>query len=207
MGWTKKVQADQVRFAAGTVLIYFLMMAAIVYMYNIHNGDRHLLTFIILGILLLGMYFPGKMSAVLKVFLTSAMVFFFFVRAGTAYDRMVPFENETLRQEIRELGESLSQRMELSDGLSWENTVIWLAYDMVDGEYVAEQWQQLYALPAGFGINHCSQDYVMEHFDSISSRYIAAVPGGDVERKLEESGAVFVAGNDKISIWDRNGIH
>lgn len=182
------------------------MMAAIIYMYNIHNGDRHLLTFILLGILFLGMCFPGKISAALKMLLVLTMVFFFFVREGTGYDRMVPFGEEALRQEIKELEEILDQRMELSKELSWDNTVIWLAYDMVDGESVAEQWQQLYALPAGFGINHCSQDYVMEHFDSIRSRYIAAIPGGDVEKKLEESGAVFLAGNDNISIWDRSGI-
>ena len=101
------------------------------------------------------------------------------------------------------LEEQLADNMELSEGLSWDNTVIWLSYDQVDGENVSAQWQQLYALPAGFGINHCSQDYVTDHFSSIRSRYIAAIPGGEVEKKLEDSGALFVAGNNNISVWDR----
>lgn len=93
-------------------------------------------------------------GAVFNLFaLLSVMAFSFFVRAGTDYDRMVPFGQEALRQEIRELGEILERIMD---------------------------W-----------INHCSQDYVMEHFDNIRSRYIAVVPGGIVERKLEESGAAF----------------
>ena len=132
------------------------------------------------------------------------MAFFFLIRPGVDYDRSVPFEEETLKLEIDELTEILESRMKLSDGLSWDNTVIWLAYDIVDGEIVTEQWQQLYALPAGFGINYCSQTYVMEHFNDIRSRYIAAVPGGEVEEKLMERGAMFLGGNKNISIWDRS---
>lgn len=198
-----KGQKEDTRLAAGMVCVFALMMAAIVYMYNIHNGDRHLLTFNLFGILFLGMYSRGKAGAVLKTLLTAAMIFFFFIRPGTAYDRMVPFEEESLRQEIMKLEEQLADNMELSEGLSWDKTVIWLSYDQVDGENVSAQWQQLYALPAGFGINHCSQDYVTDHFSSIRSRYIAAIPGGEVEKKLEDSGALFVAGNNNISVWDR----
>lgn len=199
----RRGRTEHVRLAAGMVLIYILMMAAIVYVYNIHNGDRHLLSFILLGILFLGIYSGEWMGVILRALLTVTMVFFFFVRPGTDYDRMIPFKEETLQQEVSRLEEQLADSMELSEGLSWNNTVIWLAYDMVDGEYVSEQWQLLYALPAGFGINHCSQDYVLNNFDSIRSRYIAAVPGGEVEKRLTESGAVLLAGNDDISIWDK----
>ncbi len=198
-----KGREEDTRLAAGMVCVSALMMAAVVYMYNIHNGDRHLLTFILLGILFLGMYSRGKAGAALKALLTAVMIFFFLARPGTAYDRMVPFGEEAIEAEINNLAEQLAGRMELSEGPSWNNTVIWLSYDMVDGEAVSEQWQQLYALPAGFGINHCSQDYVLNNFDGIRSRYIAAIPGGDVEKRLEESRAVLLAGNDHISIWDR----
>lgn len=198
-----KGRGEIARRAAGMALIYVFMMAAIVYMYNIHNGDRHLLTFILLGVLFLGMYSGERMGAALKIFLTAAMAFFFLVRPGTDYDRGVPFGEETLRREIQGLSAALEEKMELSEGAFWENTVIWMSYDMVDGEVVAEQWQQLYALPAGFGINLCSQTYVMEHFEELHSRYIAAVPGGEAEERLAEEGAVFLAGNDNISIWDR----
>ncbi|MBD5551383.1 MAG: hypothetical protein HDQ96_09415 [Lachnospiraceae bacterium] len=200
----RKGHREGVRQAAGIAFVFTIMMAAVVYMYNIHNGDRHLLTFILLGILFLGMYSDGKLSVGLKIFLTMVMAFFFLIRPGVDYDRSVPFEEETLKLEIDELTEILESRMKLSDGLSWDNTVIWLAYDIVDGEIVTEQWQQLYALPAGFGINYCSQTYVMEHFNDIRSRYIAAVPGGEVEEKLMERGAMFLGGNKNISIWDRS---
>lgn len=192
------------RLTAGMVCMFVLMMCAIVYVYNIHNGDRHLLTFSLLGLLFLGMYARGKAGAVMKALLTAVMIFFFFVRPGTAYDRMVPFAEENLRQEMMKLEEQLAERMELSAGLSWDNTVIWLSYDLVEGESTAEQWQLLYALPAGFGINYCTYDYVMENFDGIRSRYMAAIPGGEVEKRLQESNAVLVAGNDNISIWDRD---
>lgn len=194
---------EDARLAAGMACVFALMMAAVVYMYNIHNGDRHLLAFILLGLLFLGMYSRGKWGAALKALLTAAMIFFFLLRPGTAYDRAVPFRDETLRQEIDQLAEQLAARMELSEGLSWNNTVIWLSYDMVAGESVAEQWQQLYALPAGFGINYCSRDYVLDNYEDLHSRYVAAIPGGEVEKKLEESGAALLAANETISIWDR----
>lgn len=197
---------EKARGAVGMAGVYVFLMAAIVYMYDIHNGDRHLMAFILLGLLFLGMYSGRKMGIVLKVFISAVLIFFYFIKPGTDYERQVPFTDDKLKREIVELKEELEEKMALSEKLSWNNTVIWLAYDIVDEEIVAEQWQQLYALPAGFGINHCSQNYVMDNFDNINSRYIAAIPGGEIEKKLEEGGALRLAGNTNIAIWDRSTI-
>ena len=197
---------EKARGAVGMAGVYVFLMAAIVYMYDIHNGDRHLMAFILLGLLFLGMYSGKWLGTILKTVIAAMLVLFYFIKPGTDYERQVPFTDDVLKQEIVELQEELEEKMTLSEQLSWNNTVIWLAYDIVDEEVVAEQWQQLYALPAGFGINHCSQSYVMENFDNINSRYIAAIPGGDIEKRLEESGASRLAGNADIAIWDRSTI-
>lgn len=177
------------------------MMAAILFMYKTGEGSRHLFSFILMGILLLGMY-QSKRGLLLQILLACVMGYFFVCLAGTPYDYQIPMGDEKLRTELAELQSQLESTMELQEGISWNNTVIWLSYDLVDGEVVAEQWQQLYAIPAGFGINFCPRDYVYDNLEQVKSRYIAAVTGGDVEQQLKETGALRLAGNDKVTVYD-----
>ena len=179
-----------------------VMMFAILYMYKVQEGARHLLAFVVVGILLLGMY-EAKKGIVLQLMLAVAISFFFVVKAGTPYDYLVPFDDGLVREEVNAMNDSLEEKMVLKPGITWDNTVIWLGTDFVEGEVVHEAWQQLYAIPGGFGINLCAQTYVIDNWENIKSRYIAVIPGGDVEKQLLKDGAMLLDANDKIAVYDR----
>jgi len=194
-----RTERNRLLYLAGIMAI---MMVAILYMYNINTGNRHVLTFLLVGIVMLGMV-QFRWSVALQGALAVVLCFFFLVRTESVYDYLPPFGDEAVREEIATASKALEEKMEVQPGIGWDNTVIWLAYDVVDGEAVAEQWQQLYALPGGFGINYCSQPYVYDHLENIQSRYIAAIPGGDVEAQLQMEGAELLHANEKIAIYDR----
>lgn len=140
--------------------------------------------------------------------LTAAVIgFFFLVQPGIPYDRLPPFQEEVLAGEIRAMSQALQEKMEYTSHIGWENTVVWLAYDIVDGEIVAEQWQQLYALPGGYGINYCSAQYILDNLEELQARYIAAIPGGQVEELLLREGAVLLEKNDKIAVYCRTVVN
>ena len=179
-----------------------IMLLAILYMYKAHEGSRHLLTFILVGILMLGMY-ENRKGIVLQVTFLAALSFFFVVKAGTPYDYLPPFDDGVVSGEVSTMQSGLEEKMELQKGIGWDNTIVWLASDMKDGESVIASWQQLYAVPGGFGINYCSYDYVYHNLGSMKSRYIAAIPGGDVEKMLVEEGALLLEANEKIAVYDR----
>lgn len=178
------------------------MMGAVLFMYKTGEGSRHLESFILMGIVVLGMYLPLN-GIWLQAAAALAAGYFFIGKAGTPYDYQIPMDEGGLKMQVKELREGLEQRMEPIEGIAWDNTVIWLSYDYVDGEAVTEKWQLLYGIPEGFGINFCSQDYVMENFWELKSRYMAVIPGGDVEKRLLEAGAVLLGGNEEIAVYLR----
>jgi hypothetical protein len=73
----------------------------------------------------------------------------------------------------------------------FDNTVIWLASDVVNGESISAPWGYLYMIPEGFGINFCFQEYVMENLWELKSAYIAVMPEGDVDKALREKRPVI----------------
>ena len=52
-------------------------------------------------------------------------------------------------------------------------------------------------------VDYCTYDYVYHNLGSMKSRYIAAIPGGDVEKILVEEGALLLEANEKIAVYDR----
>ena len=73
----------------------------------------------------------------------------------------------------------------------------------MEGTDVNTQWQLLYALPKGFGISCCMPDYVMEHFDTIQSRYLCVVPGGPVEEKCIRAGYEKITEQENAVLYQR----
>ena len=49
-------------------------------------------------------------------------------------------------------------------------------------------YQILYGIPAGFGINCCYQDYIIENFDSLQCKYIFTLAGGEIDEICKEHG-------------------
>lgn len=165
------------------------------------------MTFLLAGFLVLGMYSSRVAGGLVQVLTAAVIGFFFLVQPGIPYDRLPPFQEEVLAGEIRAMSQALQEKMEYTSRIGWENTVVWLAYDIVDGETVIEQWQQLYALPGGCGINYCSAQYVLDNLYELQARYIVAIPGGQVEELLLREGAVLLEKNEKIAVYCRTVVN
>ena len=63
-----------------------------------------------------------------------------------------------------------------------------------------------YALPhygGGIEIDLSHGDYVLENLDNLKSRYIATIPGGEIDKLLKEKGAKVMAENETIVIYKK----
>ena len=86
---------------------------------------------------------------------------------------------------------------------NYENVVIWVFSDMVDGSSVNTSWQLLYALPEGFGISCCMRDYVVEEFDTLQSRYLISPAGGEIDALCREAGYRRLYEDDETVFYER----
>ena len=78
--------------------------------------------------------------------------------------------------------EKLAELMPISEN-RWDNTVLYT---------LSMAFDDLYAMPVGYGINDCDDQYVMEHTDELKAKYVAARPGEEVNDFLEERGFELV---------------
>ena len=79
------------------------------------------------------------------------------------YTKLNP-EDETMMAYIADGKEKLGDMLELTDN-EWDNTIVFT---------LSTTFNELYAVPAGFGINCCLDDYVYKNFDNLNGKYITA---------------------------------
>ncbi len=179
------------------------MLFAQLLMYNFYDGCKHLLTFLAVGI-----FVVGRMRTVYfkKAVLTGAVFAWFFFYHGTSFEAYQPdFAEQTVVAETERWEEALGRELALTGGPepNYENVVIWVLTDELPEGPVATGWQYLYSLPAGFGISCCTADYVMEGFDSLQSRYLCVVPGGPVEEMCRQMGYERIVENEYAALYRR----
>lgn len=185
------------------LLCFVGMLFALLLMYKLTEGSKHLLTFMAAAVFVISMmntrYF--KKAAVLGV----TFAYLYTVMALDPYDYQVPFVQQESRRELETWTQQLEGRMTLweQEVPNYENSVIWVFSDVVEGTSVNTRWQLLYGLPKGFGISCCMREYVLENFDTLQSRYLCVTPGGDVEKKCIAAGYEKLAGNDRAVIYQR----
>lgn len=164
------------------------MLFALLLMYKLTEGSKHLLTFMAAGIFLIG----GMETRFFKkaVALGAAFAYFYSYMALDPYDYQVPFAQEQRAAQVEAWQESLDGVLvlEQEDVPSYENSVIWVLRDRRAGKEESMKWQLLYALPEGLGISCCESGYVMEHFGELRSRYIATLSEGGVDLLCRDAG-------------------
>lgn len=179
------------------------MLAAQLLMKNFHDGCKHLLTFLAIGIFVI--------SRMRTVFYRKAailgVVFACFLTWNTANfrDYQASFEEADMRERICDWEQVLQEQMCLTEGgtPNFDNVVIWVLSDILPEGEIYTGWQYLYALPPGFGINCCNSGFVTEHFDSLKSRYLCVVPGGPVEEGCVLRGYEKIAENEQAVLYRR----
>ncbi|MBO4610285.1 MAG: hypothetical protein J5696_10505 [Lachnospiraceae bacterium] len=181
----------------------FALLIAILLMYKLIEGSKHLLTFIAVGVIL--MIVKKEKSWICALLMSLCLIYFgVFHAIGNDYDFGIP--KTTAESESRyEYFRSTFEREIVLDETnvpSYDNAVIWEFRDVVDGEDVTTDWQMLYAVPSGMGIN-CCFDYSADNFDTLKTRYISAPSGGRIEQLCIENGYGLIAKDERFCVYAR----
>lgn len=191
-------------------LSFFGMLIALLLMYKMTEGSKHLATFLAAGILIVSL-FDLKRNVSTKIqtgLLILIFGFLYIFKARDAYNYQAPFIDGSLAARYETIENTLSKEMILSDdGPSFDNVIIWTLQDMVSSGdsdtpvATSTEWQALYYLPKGFGINCCEYEYVKENLGSLKSKYIMTLPQGDLNKTIKEQGYSSIYEDDNISIY------
>ena len=85
--WKNRKKEGGFKLAFLTAMVYAAMMAAICFLYVMNDGGRHLLTFLLVGFLVIGMYSAKIVDKIVQVVVGLVLCLFFFVKPGIEYDR------------------------------------------------------------------------------------------------------------------------
>ena len=188
---------------AHLALSFGAMFFALLLMYKLTEGSKHLLTFMAAAIFVISLMETRFYKKAVLVGITFA--YFYSYMAVDDYDYLVPFVQEERRQAVEQWQEALEDALgpNMENVPSYENVIVWMLYDKVGDVNVNTQWQLLYALPEGFGVSCCMPEYVEAHFDTLQSKYICVPEGGTVEQRCIQAGYVKIAAHERAVLYQR----
>ena len=188
----RKSETDRFIRRAFWLVYYFLMIIAVALYFTGWAADRHLAEFVVMGIVVTAMEAgEDKNNKWLAVLVEAGLIFSVIM----VPNREREYVSEDFIVQVEEAKETLAKEMPLneSDGLSWDNTVLWVYEDTVDGEKVIVPWRALYAVPSGYAFNLVFRDTWFDEYENLSSKYLAAASGSDTELRFAERGAEKIA--------------
>jgi hypothetical protein len=178
------------------------MFFALLLMYKLTEGSKHLLTFMGVAIFVISLMETRFYKKAVVLGITFAYLYSYM--AVEPYDYQVPYLEEGRQTQLEEWQERFDETLELAQGETpnYENVVIWV-FDEQNLSDETMKWQLLYALPEGFGISCCKKDYILENFDDLQSRYIAAQSGAEVDARCEEAGYTELGRDEDMVLYER----
>lgn len=182
--------------------------AADLLMYRIQEGGRHTLVYTVGLLFLIPLAdLRKKRSIYLSFGIAVFFMLLFMLRGNVPYEFGIPYGTEERRADLADLAEQLSENMELmEEAPSYENTVIWTFREKIDGAFVLTDFGAFYAVPEGFGINLCEEDYLAENLETLQSRYIGVIPGGDFEARCKAAGWTEIGRCDSVVVYECHGL-
>ena len=147
-------------FYAYCSLCFVGMWIALLLMYKMKEGSKHLLTFIVVGIFIVCLMETGFFKKMVVIAATFAVLFT--LTPVDSYEHQVPFQNEALNQQSAYWEQVFDRECELvlEDTPNFDNVMIWIFNDRVGDKWELTPYQMLYELPEGMGISCCYADYV-----------------------------------------------
>lgn len=191
------------------------MLFALLLMYKLTEGSKHLLTFMAVGIFVIAMMETRFYKKAILMGVTFA--YFYSYMAVEPYDYQVPFVREERQVQLEAWRDIFEGHMslEMEDTPNFENVVIWVfsdaaAQEGADGQDASgalltqnTAWQVLYALPEGWGISCCMRDYVIANLDSLESRYLFTVSGGEIDALCAQAGYEELGRDEEVVFYRR----
>lgn len=179
------------------------MLFALLLMYKLTEGSKHLLTFMSVSIFVISLMETRFFKKAVLVGISFAYLYSYM--AVDPYDYQVPFLQEERKASLDVWQGALDGELVPDRGAApgYENVVIWVYNDTLDGEMIKTKWQLLYALPDGYGISCCVKDYVVNHFGTLKSRYLAVPTGGEIDGLCKAGGCRRLYGDGDMVLYER----
>ena len=178
--------------------------AADLLMYRIQEGGRHTLVYIV-GFLFLLPLAEGKKKKqrYLTLGISAFFALLFLLRGNVPYEFAIPYAAEERRADLESLAAQLSEGMALTgDAPSYDNTVIWVLSEQIEGKNETVDFGAYYAVPEGFGINLCDSGYTDANLEKLQSRYIGVTPGGDFEIRCIAAGGKEIGRCESLVVYE-----
>lgn len=178
------------------------MLFALLVMYKLTEGSKHLLTFMAVGVFVVSLMETRFYKK--AVILGAVFAYLYTYKAVDPYDYQTPYVEAARQVQVEDWRLRFDVALELTqeDVPNYENVVIWV-FNEQSAEGETMKWQLLYALPEGFGISCCQKDFVLQNFDSLNSRYIVAQSGAEVAKRCAEAGYALLAQDEDIVLYGR----
>ncbi len=166
------------------LFILIAVMFALILLYEVFLGGRHMLTFVYVAVIALS-FGKFKLDKVLLLALMF-MLTFIFKSDGNFYS--IPMKNHfdvTVLQEV----EQILEREMPPAGVThdrFESTIAMVAVDkniQDENHIMYAKWQDIYYFPKGYGIN-----YVQDPTGVFRSKFIYTIKGGKMEQAILEHG-------------------
>jgi len=184
---------------------FIAMLFALLLMYKLTEGSRHLMIFLAAAVFVIAWMDTVFYKKAVLVGVTFA--YFFAYITLNPFDYQVPFREEGKAAAVenwrQEMASALALREE--DAPNYDNVVIWVYSDLVDGETVITPYQLLYGLPKGFGISCCMREYVMPDITALQSRYIAVPANGEIAMLCQGQGCRLIYGDEELVLYELRG--
>lgn len=184
---------------------FFSMWMALLLMYKMKEGSKHLLTFMAVGILAVALMetrFYKKATVI-----GALCIYLFWYRGDQPGDYQIYFTQQDRAAQMEQWEETFARELRLreEDVPNFDNVVIWTFNDVPadSGEQgaVLTDWQVLYALPPGWGVSCCYREYVEEHLEELQSLYLAIPVNGRLQERCEELGMEQIGQDGRVCIY------
>lgn len=178
------------------------MLFALLLMYKLTEGSKHLLTFMAVGVFVISLMDTRFFKKAMLVGFCFAYLYSY--KAVDPYDYQVPYVTAGRLAQVEDWRGRFRNSLVLSreNTPNYDNSVIWVFNEQSKaGETM--KWQLLYALPEGFGISCCQKDFVLEHMDELQSRYLVAQSGAAVDEKCAAAGWRELQRDEDMVLYER----
>ncbi len=193
----------QVIVQAHLALCFVGMLFALLLMYKLTEGSKHLLTFMAVGIFVISLMRTRTFKK--TVLLGAVFAYLYSYMAVEPYDYQVPFAEQERVEQLAYWSTVFDENLQFVEENvpNFDNVVIWVFSDSTEAGNVNAKWQIFYELPEGFGISCCMPDYVTANLENMESRYIATVAGGSIDTMCKEASYKELGRDEDMVLYER----
>ncbi len=181
---------------------FFAMIIALILMYKMKEGSKHLLTFMAMGIFVLS----GMETRFYKkpMFFAALCVYLYSMKATDPIDYQICFSTPERVEKVENWEGIFKEEIKLvEEGTpNYDNVMIWVFSDMVGEEAKVTDWQILYGLPPGVGISCCYDTYIIDNLEQLKSKYITIPRDGVIQGLCEKKGLRLIGIDDSVCVYE-----